>query len=220
VTLRDYVLIVARNWIIVAVTVAIGVVAAGILALTATTKYTSSAQVLFTGHATTSGQDLAYVGNYVQQRMQTYKNLGTSNSILEPVVKAIGTDDTTKELADRTEISVSQLNTVATVSATDTTAKGAALTANTLAGALLNAVQKLEAGNAADPDSSGRSHQATATVQGVVTGKAEVPTSPSDPDIPFYLLVGLLAGLAVSFGVIALREVLRGEASSPTGEGT
>ena len=81
-TLRDYVLIVARSWIVVVVTVIVGLVTAGILALAATPTYTASAQVLFTGHATTSGQDLAYVGNYVQSRMQTYKNLGTSTSLL------------------------------------------------------------------------------------------------------------------------------------------
>jgi capsular polysaccharide biosynthesis protein len=214
VTLRDYVLIVARNWIVVAVTVAVGLVTSAIMAFTTTTTYAASAQVLFTGHASTSGQDLAYVGNYVQSRMQTYKNLGKSTSLLESVGKAIGSDDTPRELSDRTEISVSQLNTVATVSASDTTAKGAALTANTLAGALLDSVQRLEANNAADP--IGKKKPANSTIEGVITGKAEVPTSASDPDVPLYLLAGVLAGLAVSVGVVALREVLRGEVSSPS----
>lgn len=219
-TLRDYVLIVARSWIVVAVTVAVGLVTAGVLALTATTTYSSSAQVLFTGHAPTSGQDLAYVGNYVQSRMQTYKNLGASSSLLESVGTAMGSDETTKELGSRTEIEVSQLDTVATISASDTSAKGAARTANTLAGALLDAVQKLEADNAADPTVGQEAEPANATIQGVVTGTADVPTSPSDPDVPLYLLAGVLAGLAVSIGVVALREVLRGEASSsPSGEG-
>ena len=90
-TLRDYVLIVGRSWIVIVVTVVIGLATAGILAFAATPMYTSSAQVLFTGHATTSGQDLAYVGNYVQSRMQTYERLGTSNSILEPVSRAWAT---------------------------------------------------------------------------------------------------------------------------------
>lgn len=212
-TLRDYVLIVARSWIVVAVSVAVGLVTAGIVALTTTTTYTSTAQVLFTGHASTSGQDLAYVGNYVQSRMQTYKNLGTSTSMLESVADVLNSDETPDELADRTDIQVSQLNTVASVSATDTTAKGAADTANTLGAALLETVRKIEADNAADPNAEGNDEPA-ATIQGVITGKAKVPTSPSDPDVPLYLLAGLLAGLIVSFGVIALREVLRGETST------
>lgn len=213
-TLRDYVLIVARSWIVVAVSVAVGLVTAGILTFTTTTMYTSTAQVLFSGHASTSGQDLAYVGNYVQSRMQTYKNLGTSTSLLESVADVLNSDEKPQELADRTDIQVSQLNTVATVSATDTTAKGAADTANTLAAGLLEAVRKLEAENAADPNAEGNDEPATATIQGVVTGRAEVPTSPSAPNVPLYLLSGLLAGLVVSIGVIALREVLRGETST------
>ena len=53
-----------------------------------------------------------------------------------------------------------------------------------------------------------------------MTGKAEIPGSPSDPNVPFYLLAGLLAGLFVSSGVVALREVLKGETSqSPVGKG-
>lgn len=213
-TLRDYLLIVARSWIVVAVAVAAGLLTAGVLVVTTTATYTASAQVLFTGHATTSGQDLAYVGNYVQSRMQTYKNLGKSTDLLQSVSKAIGSKETPKELAARTEIEVSQISTVATVSASDTSAKGAARTANVLAAALLNAVQKLEADNAADPKANTDDQPATATIQGVVTGRAEPPTSASDPNIPFYLVSGVLAGLIVSIGVIAIREVLKGESSA------
>jgi capsular polysaccharide biosynthesis protein len=218
VTLRDYVLIVARNWIVVAASVAVGLVMAAVVAFTTPTTYSSTAQVLFTGHASTSGQDLAYVGTYVQSRMQTYENLGTSTSVLESVADVLNSDETPQELADRTDIQVSQLDTVASVSATDTTAKGAADTANTLGGALLEAVRKLEADNAADPNAEGDGQPATATIQGVVTGKAEVPTSPSAPQTPLYLIAGLLAGIVVSIGVIAVREVLRGDTSTPPGE--
>jgi capsular polysaccharide biosynthesis protein len=213
VTLRDYVLIVARSWIVVAVSVAVGLVTAGVIAATATPMYTSSAKVLFTGHASTSGQDLAYVGNYVQGRMQTYQNLGSSTSVLTSVSAALGTDETPVELADRTFIEVSQFDTVATVSATATSAKGAAVTANTLGQALLEAVRKIEADNAADPTADD-AKSATATIDGVITGRAEVPTSPSEPNTPIHLLAGLLAGLIVSIGIIAIREVLRGETST------
>ncbi len=212
-TLRDYVLIVARSWIVVVATVAIGLVTAGIVALASTSMYTSSAQVLFTGHAATSGQDLAYVGNYVQSRMQTYKKLGTSANLMTTVAETLGSEESPAELAGRIEVGVTHLTTVATITAKDTTAKGAATTADTVAKALLDAVQTLEAENAAEA-TGGQEDQAAATVEGVVTGVADVPSSPSDPNVPLYLLAGALAGLAASIGVVALREVLRGEASS------
>lgn len=209
-TLRDYVLIVARGWIVVVATVAVGLVTAAAVALTTSRTYTATAEVLFTGHASTSGQDQAFVGNYLQSRMQTYQNLGTSTSLMETVVAEIGSDESPPELADRVEIQVSPTNTVATVSASDTTAKGAARTADTLANGLLAAVQDLEAntdsGNGQDEQS------ATSTIEGVVTGTAEVPTSASDPNTPFYLAVGALAGLVVSFGVLAVAEMMRGVA--------
>ena len=213
-TLRDYVLIVARSWIVVAATVAVGLVAAGIVALASTAMYTSTSQVLFTGHAATSGQDLAFVGNYVQSRMQTYKKLGTSSNLMTTVAEEIGSDESPAALAGRIEVSVTHLTTVATITARDTTAEGAAQTANTVANALLDAVQDLEAENAAEASAGEGDQAAKATVEGVVTGVAGVPSSPSDPNIPLYLLAGALAGLAVSIGVVALREVLRGEAST------
>jgi capsular polysaccharide biosynthesis protein len=215
VTLRDYVLIVARSWIVVAVSVAVGLMTAAIVSIATTTTYTASAQVLFSGHASTSGQDLAYVGNYVQSRMQTYKRVGTSTSLMNTVAASMQRNEAPRDLASRTEIEVSQLSTVATVSATDTTAKGAAETASTVAAALIETVQKIEGENAGDP--TGGEKPAKATVQGVITGQADIPESPSAPNVPLFLLVGLFAGFAVSLGVVALREVLKGEteASSP-----
>ncbi|MGH3474966.1 MAG: YveK family protein [Aeromicrobium sp.] len=220
-TLRDYVLIVARSWIVVAATVAVGIVAAGIVALASTSMYTSSAQVLFTGHATTSGQDQAYIGNYVQSRMQTYKKLGTSANLMARVAETMRSDETPAELAGRIEVGVTHLTTVATITAKDTTAKGAARTADTAANALLDAVQDLEAETLAGATDGQDDQAAQATVEGVVSGVAAVPSSPSDPNLPLYLLAGALAGLAASIGVVALREVLRGEASSsPSSEET
>lgn len=206
-TLRDTVLIVARSWIVIVVTVAVGLVTAAAIAFATTKTYTSSAQVLFTGHAPTGGQDLAFAGSYVQSRMQSYGNLADSTSLLESVAEQIGTDESPRELAERIDIEVSLLNTVATVYATDTDAEEAARTANTAASALLDAVQDLEADNAFDPEQSADSDKAT--VEGVITGEALVPSSPSDPRFALYLLAGGIAGLVVSMVVVALREVLR-----------
>jgi capsular polysaccharide biosynthesis protein len=217
VTVRDYVLILTRNWIVVATTVVVGLGTAAALAFTATPMYTASAQVLFTGHASTSGQDLAYVGNYVQGRMQTYRDLGTSTTLMQSVAKTIGSDETPRELSDRTEIDVSQLNTVATVTASDPSAKNAALTANTLAEGLVTAVQDLEAATSADLSKT--DEPPNASIEGVVTATADVPSSPTDPNVPLYLLAGALGGLVISFGVVAVREVLTRGASEPADTG-
>lgn len=214
-SLRDYVLVVVRGWMVVVVTVAVALVTAAAVALTMSRTYTATAEVLFTAHAPTSGQDQAYVGSYLQSRMQTYKNLGTSTSLMEAVATEIGSDETPAELADRVEIRVRQVDTVATVSASDTTAKGAAQAANVLAQGLLAAVEDLEAG-AAKSDAGKDEQPPSSTIEGAVTGTAEVPKSASDPNIPLYLAVAALVGLVASLGVLAVAEVMRGGASTRT----
>lgn len=207
-TLRDYVLILARNWIVVVVTVAVGLVTAAIVAFATTTTYTASAQVLFTGHASTGGQDLAYAGNYVQNRMQTYQKLGSADSLARAVQNKLGTTESVQTLDDRTGIDVSQLSTVATVTATDSTGAGAARTANAMAQAFLEEVQALEGSNAAQPR-TGKPGQAT--VEGRIIETATPPLSPAGPRIWLYLMAGLSVGLIVSIGVVAVREALKGE---------
>ena len=208
-TLRDYVRIIARQWIVVTVAVVIGLVTAGVMALAATPTYSASTQVLFSGRATTSGQDLAYAGSYVQSRMQTYKRIGTSTSVMDVVATSLGSDKTPDELAYDVEIEVSQLDTVATVSATATSAKEAARTANAVGRVLIATVAKVEA------EKKGTDK---AMVEGLVTGPATVPDSPSDPRLLFNLLVGLIAGVIVGVGVVAVREVLTQPPVSPPTE--
>ena len=123
-TLRDYVLIVARSWIVVAVAVAIGLVTAGIVAFTTTPTYSSSAEVLFSGYQPDGGQDQAYFSGYVQSRMPTYAKLASSTGLLESAADAIGSGESASALRGRTTIDVSESDTVATISVSDSTAKG------------------------------------------------------------------------------------------------
>jgi capsular polysaccharide biosynthesis protein len=207
VDLRDYIVLVARNWIILAGTVVVGLATAGALILFATPQYKSTTEVVFTAKNAANGQDLAYAGTYVQSRIQTYKDLATSHTVMSSVIDKLNLDESPKGLADRTQVEVSQLNTVVGLSVQDPSATAAARTADEVAAALLGAVARLE--TADHPTSE------TPTIEGVVVGPAEVASSPADPDWRLYLLTGLLAGLLVGFGVIAVRHVLRAGDRSP-----
>ena len=99
--IHDYVQVVLRNWLLVVATVAVGVAAAAILAISLPPSYQASAHVVFSGHAAT-GQDLAYAGSYVQGRMQTYKTLGSSDSLVGAVRDTLGTSESVQSLDDRT----------------------------------------------------------------------------------------------------------------------
>lgn len=198
--LRDYLVLVARSWIILAVTAVVGLATAGVLILVATPEYESTTKVVFTATNTANGRDMAYAGTYVQSRIQTYKDLATSPTVMSSVIQELDLEESPSHLASRTEVEVSQLDTVVALSVQDPSAKAAARTADEVAAALLGAVSRLEA--------SDRPTEGTPTIEGVVVGPAEVAASPTDPDWRLYLLSGLLAGLLVGLSVVAVRHVL------------
>ena len=198
--LRDYLVLVARNWIILAVTAAVGLATAGVLILVATPEYESTTKVVFTAKNAANGRDMAYAGTYVQSRIQTYKDLATSPTVMASVIEELDLRESPSHLASRTEVEVSQLDTVVALSVQDPSAKAAARTADEVAAALLGAVARLETAD--------RPTQETPTIEGVVVGPAEVASSPADPDWRLYLLSGLLAGLLVGLAVVAVRHVM------------
>jgi len=200
---RDYWQILRRRWLAIVLSMVTGLAAAGIATVVVPATYTGEASVVFSGHATTNGQDVAYIGSYVQSRMQTYRKLAESASVLQIVLGATGSHESVDELRDQVGVDVSQVNTLATVRVDGGNAKRAAAATNALAAALVDAVKKVE--GAGTP---------RATVEGVIVSKAEVPTRPSDPDVKLYLLVGLFLGLIVGVVCAAVREVLAEHRSS------
>jgi capsular polysaccharide biosynthesis protein len=157
--------------------------------------------VLFTAHDPGSGQDQAYLGSYLQSRMTTYGKLVSSTKLLAAASAAIGSGETAETLRERTEIEVSEHDTVAIVQVTDRSAKTAARAANAVAAALIADVARLEPKLTTAPPSGDR-----AAISGTVTHQAVIPSSPIAPNALLYLLAGALAGLVVSVGVIVYRE--------------
>jgi capsular polysaccharide biosynthesis protein len=201
--LRDYLLLLARHWILLAVAAVVGVAAAGVVALVTTPQYAARADVVFTAHNVDSGQDQAYAGTYVQSRVQTYRDLATSDAVLAPVIEQLELDESAADLADRTEIEVSQVDTVVGVIVEDPSAKQAAKLADAVATSLVSAVGGIERG-ADDPEDA-------PVVVGQLVGPADAPADPAVPNVPLHLLAGLLVGLLLGFGVVGVRHVLRAE---------
>lgn len=201
--LREYVTLVVKNWIAILVATVVGVVAAFGLCLWATPQYTATSRVVFTGHGGTDGRALAYAASFAQSRMQTYRVLATTPTVLKPVIAKRGLDETSNELAKRVSVEASQIATVLTISVSDQDAKNAAGIANDVSGALINEVSRMENTNGPKP-----------SITGEVAGPAAVPKSPSSPKTLIYLVIGGVLGLLSSIAVLALREsVLRPSAS-------
>ncbi len=199
-SLREYVVLLVRHWFVLVSAVVAGLVTAGIAIFVVTPEYESTAQVVFTAQNAGDGQDIAFAGNYVQSRMQTYKDLAVSPVVLSGALSALESDRSHESLADATEIEVSQIDTVIGVSVQDEEAGTAAELANAIAGSLIAKVTELEQGQNPNEDAP--------KITGVIVGPAEEQESPATPNEPLYLLAGLLAGLLIGVGAVALRHVL------------
>lgn len=199
--LATYVAALRRHWILLLATTLAGVLAAGVVALSSERRYESTATVVFGAQNAGSGQDIAYAGNYVQSRMQTYRGLATTPTVLEPVLADLELESSVGALAEQVSIATSQISTLMEVSVTDPDARRAALVADAIAAEVIEAVDALENPDDALPGAP--------RVRGVVAAPAVVADDPSEPRIPFALLVGALLGLGAGLGVAAARHLLR-----------
>jgi capsular polysaccharide biosynthesis protein len=204
VDLRDYLNVIRRFWRVVAATTAVGLIGAIALTVFSTSQYTATTRVFFTADGGKSGQDLAYAANFTQTRLQTYKGLAKTPSVLNAVRDQFGLKESTSKLADQVTVTTSQISTIIEVSVTDDSAKRAAALSNSVGASLIQAVAVLE-----KPSDSG-----AARIKGTVVGPATKPTSPSSPNLVFNLLVGLVVGLGIGLGAAGLRHALS-EPSSP-----
>ncbi|TCJ30016.1 YveK family protein [Nocardioides jejuensis] len=198
--LRTYIGVLLRNWLLVLLAILLGLAAAGAVVLLSTARYSSTARILFSASRVDTGQDLAYAGNYVQSRMQTYKGLAVTPAVLDKVIDELGLDTTPTELATQISVETSQIDTLIGVTAESTDKREAAKIADSVAGQLIGAVVAVENSGASDKEPG---------VRGVVVGHAVVADSPSSPDLPVDLLAGLLLGAFVGVGAVTARHLLR-----------
>lgn len=199
--LRTYVAVLLRNWLLILLAIVLGLAAAGAVVLLSTPRYSATAKILFSAARVDTGQDLAYAGNYVQSRMQTYKGLATTPAVLDKVIDELGLDMTPSELAEQISVETSQIDTLIGVTVESTERREAREIADTVAAQLIGAVVEVENSGASDEDEPG--------VRGVVVGEATLPEEPSSPDVPIDLLAGLLLGAFVGVGAVTARHLLR-----------
>lgn len=197
--LRTYVGVLVRNWLLILLAIAIGLGAAAAVIFLSTPRYSATARILFSAAKVDTGQDLAYAGTYVQSRMQTYKGLATTPTVLDAVIDQLDLDMTHRELAKELTVDTSQIDTLIGVTAESTDKREAAKIADAVAAQLIGAVRGVENSGAADSEPG---------VNGVIVGPADVADAPSSPDVPVDLLAGLLLGAFVGVGAVTVRHLL------------
>jgi len=201
VELRDYLRVLRKGWIIIVAATLAGIAAGALASLLATPTYVSSTRLFVSVQAQEAGTtgDLVQGSSAAQQKVRSYVDVVTSDSVLTPVIDELGLDTTSGELAGKITAE-SPLNTVLiNITATDDDPQEAADLVNAVGASFTDVVvNELES-----PAGGGPSLVKIATI---VPGQAAA--APATPRTTLNLGLGLLVGLALGVGGAVLRSTL------------
>ena len=197
-TFRDYVRILRKRWVSLAVLALVGVAAAAAASLSATPAYQATSGVYFSIPTGTSGSDLSQGSSYTQSQMLSYAELATQPLVLEEVISDLGLGVTPLQLSRTVTAEASPNTVILHLSASDPSPRQAARIANSLADRLSATVQRL----------SPRSASGTPTITAEIVEEAVPPVRPSSPKTVRNAVAGLLAGILLGVLFALGREVL------------
>jgi capsular exopolysaccharide synthesis family protein len=206
VDLHDYLGILRKRWLLILLITAVAVGAAMSATLLVTPTYQAKSQVFVSVNTGSSASDLLQGSSFTQNRVKSYTDMVTSPRVLTPVIEQLALATTPDQLA--TSITAdSPLDTVLiNITVTSTNRQMASDVANATAESLGTQVTALEKPTGAQASPVHISSIRTATV----------PTSPATPKPRQNLVVGLLMGLTLGFGLALLLEVLNTKVRSET----
>lgn len=173
-------------------------------------KYTATAEV-FATYAGQSGEtqttnDMSSGANYLNTQITTYPELVKTEAVLQPVIKDLGLDMTTTDLAGVVTATNPPNTFMVDISAEVGDPQQAADIANSAAKNLADQISSDLYNNSSSSNGS--------PIKLTVVQKAQTPTSQSSPNIPLYLAVGLIFGIIVGVGVALLRDILNTKVDS------
>lgn len=198
-TLRDYVRVVRDRWILVIVTVVVGLLAALGLYYVLPTQYTATVTLYVSAQATGGTQEAFEAAQLSAQRVTSYTQLATSPRVTSDAMRELGIDESPEQFATRLTATSALNSVLIDVSATGNSPTDSARTADAVATSLVSAVKELERPNAPN---------ASPPVEVRLVQPAEVPDKPSSLGVRLLLALGLAAGLVLGVGIALLRNAL------------
>ncbi|GAA3813485.1 polysaccharide biosynthesis tyrosine autokinase [Streptomyces chiangmaiensis] len=197
----------ARRWPTVVVCLALAIGAAFAATALSTPVYEARTQLFV---ATRTGEDTAQLNqgqSFSQARVQSYAEIVTTRQVTAAVVEELGLHTTPEELASRITAQA-PLNTVLIdITVRDTVPRRAARIANAVADRFTSVVERLETPKrVSGSGQSVRSRMSPVSLG--VTQEAVAPTAPVSPRPVLNLVAGVLGGLLLGAGLVALRETL------------
>jgi capsular polysaccharide biosynthesis protein len=178
---RDFFDITRRRWLSMVTITLLTLASVAAMTLMMPKAYTASTRVLFAVRSD-SVSALAPASSDVGKQMASYAELATSTKVLNKVVEQLDLNTTAVELADSIEANVPVDTVIIEIAATDSDPRQAARIANAVG---------TELGKAAGDLAPGLANGSEA-VRATTLSAAQVPTSPSSPNILRNVGLGLL----------------------------
>ena len=196
--LRDYLTIVRRRWVTVLVVAVTCFAAITAFTLLTTPRYTATTGLFFGVQSSGSAAELSLGSTFAEKQMTSYVKVATSPLVLDPVIQQLGLGVSPKTLARRVSATVPAETAILELSVTDPNPEQAVRIADALGATLAQTAVSLT------PDRADGSQAVRVTT----LERAAVPLSPSTPNIPRNLAVGLALGILLAFGLALLRDAL------------
>ena len=196
--MREQILVLRRNWMLIVSFALIGLITAGAASLIMPKAYTAKSSLFVSTQSVETSAELQQGSVFALTRVQSYVNLISKPQVLDPVIEKLGLNTTASELAKNVKSSTSRNTVIIEIEAVDPSPQRAAEIANEVVTSLITSVADLERPTNGQPS----------PVRLTSVDTAQVPTGPSSPKTSLNLLLGLLYGLAAGLVVAILRNVL------------
>ncbi len=196
--LHDYLRVLRRRWLWIALVLALCVGGAVAATNMATPIYRATAQLFISTSAQNSVSDLAQGSSFTFRQVTTYADMVTAPVVLEPVILTLGLDEEPEQLAARISTAVPKDTVLINVSVTGADGEREAAIANAVAEQFTRTVSDLE-----QPDARGVS-----PVKASLIRPAKAPSTPVAPNPSRNLALGLSLGVMLGVAAAVLREVL------------
>ena len=198
--LSQYVRCLRQLWPLVVLATALGALAGVVAAIVVPNSYESQAQVFVNVANPRSVTDLQMGEQFAVARAGSYAQVATTSSVVQPVVDRLHLEETPAELVEKDLVATNQPNTaMITITATSSSAQGAADLAQATAESLVTVSQELET---IPPSQDGAQ---PATVKLNVVQKAAPPEGQAGPSLAINTALGTLVGLVVGLFLVLLR---------------
>lgn len=204
---RDYARILRRSWPMVVVGAIAGVAVALAVGLTTAPQYSATSAAFVSSERSASLTELTQGNAFTEKRVSTYARLASEPLVTRPVIDDFQLGITPGEFAKKMTVTIPVDTTMIEIAIRDSSGSGASSLANAVMTSLQTTVAEIETSTAAQTDANGKVIvEAAPPVKITQVRFAEVPTSPVSPDLPLYLLIGLVAGIALGVLGAILRD--------------